>query len=100
MLKHIVLIKMADFDTEKEKNEAMKKLKKDLDALPAKISVIKSYEVGLNISETGAAYDVSIISAFESTDDLKAYAIHQAHLEVLDYLGKVSSSKVVVDYKI
>ena len=50
MVKHIVLFKLKDEVPEAEKLVAMNKFKEAIEALPAKISVIRKIEVGLNMN--------------------------------------------------
>ena len=49
MVKHIVLFKLKDEVPADKKLTAMKEFKAAIEALPAKISVIRKIEVGLNI---------------------------------------------------
>lgn len=57
MVKHIVLFKLKDEAPADEKLAAMNSFKAAIEALPAKISVIRKIEVGLNINpaEVGAS---------------------------------------------
>ena len=50
MVKHIVLFKLNDEAPADEKLAAMNSFKAAIEALPAKISVIRKIEVGLNIN--------------------------------------------------
>ena len=50
MVKHIVLFKLKDEVPAEEKLEVMTKFKEAIEALPAKISVIRKVEVGLNMN--------------------------------------------------
>lgn len=50
MVKHIVLFKLKDEVSTDRKIEVMNSFKKAIEALPAKISVIRKIEVGLNIN--------------------------------------------------
>ena len=50
MVKHIVLFKLKDEASADEKLAAMNDFKKAIEALPAKIPVIRKIEVGLNIN--------------------------------------------------
>ena len=50
MVKHIVLFKLKDEAPADEKLAAMNSFKAAIEALPAKISVIRKIEVGLNLS--------------------------------------------------
>ena len=50
MVKHIVLFKLKDEVPETDKLVVMNKFKEAIEALPAKISVIRKIEVGLNMN--------------------------------------------------
>ena len=52
MVKHIVLFKLKDEVPAEEKLEVMTKFKEAIEALPAKISVIRKVEVGLDRKST------------------------------------------------
>ena len=54
MVKHIVLFKLKDEAPADKKLTAMKEFKAAIEALPAKISVIRKIEVGLNMNPGGA----------------------------------------------
>jgi hypothetical protein len=76
----------------------MKALQEKLEALPAQIKEIKFFEVGINSIETGVAYDMVLVSEFESKEALFSYQKHPAHVLVANFVGKVCESRVVVDY--
>ncbi len=94
MLKHIVMFKFPQRDP-----QTAQTLKDKLMALPAQIDDIRHYEVGINIIEAGSAYDVVLISHFDSLAAMQRYQVHPAHVEVVDYIKQVSSDIVKVDYE-
>ena len=61
MVKHIVLFKLKDEVPEAEKLVVMNKFKEAIEALPAKISVIRKIEVGLNMNP-GEAWHIALYS--------------------------------------
>jgi hypothetical protein len=81
-----------------DKEENIIALKAKLEALPAQIEEIKSFEVGVNTIEAGVAYDLVLVSLFESKEALFSYQNHPEHLLVASFVGKVCDSRVVVDY--
>ena len=92
MIRHIVLFKAKDgvtFDDPRVK-EALEALR----ALPEKISGIRQWEHGRNISKRPIAYDYGLNSAFASEEDLAAYADHPAHREVVRLWGEVAEWKI------
>ena len=59
MVKHIVLFKLKDEVPAEEKLEVMTKFKEAIEALPAKISVIRKVEVGLNMNP-GETWNIAL----------------------------------------
>ncbi len=97
MIKHIVMFKVKpELATQKE--EIKREIKNRLEALPSKISLIKSFEVGANIKESDRSFDLVLSSSFENLDTLKEYAVHPDHVEVVDYVRETCEKTVVVDY--
>ncbi|MDD5360088.1 MAG: Dabb family protein [Sulfurovaceae bacterium] len=95
MIVHIVFFKFK----EEQKKENIKKAKDMLLSLPKTIPTLKSIEVGLNFANEDRAMDLSIITHFESNEDLKIYAIHPEHLKVVDFIKQVVEYSKVVDYE-
>ena len=93
MLVHVVMFKLKD-----RTQEQAQALKAKLDALPAKIDLIQSSEVGINMVESVRAYDVVLISKFDSLESMQAYQVHADHQEVLAYVREVTDGIVAVDY--
>lgn len=93
MVKHIVMWR---FDSE----ASCEKAKTLLDTLPGKISVIVDFEAGVDFNRSDAAYDLCLYSSFESRDDLQAYQVDPAHVEVAKFIGSVAVERAVVDYEI
>ncbi|MCC5833656.1 MAG: Dabb family protein [Opitutales bacterium] len=98
MLKHIVFFRMkAEADNRAgDQNQAL--LKERLEALPATIKEIRSFEVGDDVSRSPASWDLALYSAFDSTEDLEAYRVHPDHQAVVELVGRVTSERAVVDY--
>ncbi len=95
MIKHIVSFKLKD----EHKNKA-EQIKKELEVLPSKIPQIKGYEVGLNISDSPAAYDIVLVSEFNSVKELDEYRMHPEHLKVTELIALYKTVSMVVDYHI
>lgn len=100
MIKHIVMFKMVEFKTNTERNSKINELKDMLEALPAKINEIKEFEVGINIAQSPAAFDVVLVSEFDNLKDLDNYRIHPEHVKVVDFIRNVTVERTVVDYNI
>ncbi len=100
MVKHVVMVKLKEFDSKEEKQEKAKKFKKMLEDLVDKITELKAMEVGLNFNPNPVAYDVVLISEFETIEGLENYRKHPEHVIVLDFLKEIMNNTVVVDYEI
>lgn len=97
MIRHVVMFKLRE-DLDREATE--REIKARLDTLPAKIDVIRQWEVGLNVVPSPRAYDVVLISAFDDLNALQTYQHHPDHVEQVEYLKSVSASIVAVDYEV
>ncbi len=96
MIKHIVMFKLKP---EAPANTA-NKIKALLDALPAQISEILSFEVGINEKQSDRACDLVLVSEFESFESLTAYAMHPKHVDILPFIRENCSETKVVDYSV
>ena len=94
MIRHIVFFKL------KDNSKANKQRIKDaILPLKEKIDVIKFYQVGINFSNEERAYDLALVSDFDSIEDLKSYAAHPEHLEVISQLKNEGVTTKVVDFE-
>ena len=98
MLKHIVLFKLNEMEAD-EKTLALNKMKEMLLGLEAVIDELKFIEVGLNHELNSTNHDLSLITEFNSLDDLKAYAVHPEHVKVVDYVKTIAQERACVDYE-
>ena len=94
MIVHIVLFQFK----EEHKKANMIQAKQMLENLMGAVPSLRSIDVGMNFSEEERAMDLSIITAFESKEDLEAYAVHPEHLKVVDFIKSVVDYSKVVDY--
>jgi len=93
MVRHIVFFKLKD-NSPKNKESVKEKLM----SLKGKIKVLKHLEVGINFSEEERAYDLALISDFNTKEDLQIYAKDSYHQEIIAYIKEVSIASKVVDY--
>lgn len=100
MIKHIVLFKLFDEAEGVGRKENAEQIKSLLEGLPSKIPEIKEYEVGININESDRSYDISLISVFESKEDLEKYIAHPEHQKAVDFIKVRRKSGISVDYEI
>ncbi len=66
MIKHVVMLRMKEYDNKTQKLENALKLKKALEALKIHIDDVKFIEVGLNLNVKPHSYDLVVTSTFES----------------------------------
>ncbi|MDM7935124.1 MAG: Dabb family protein [Methanothrix sp.] len=100
MIKHIVMFKLKESADGSDRAENIQRLKETLEALPEKIGEIRSFEVGVNFSETSTAYDLVLSSIFECKEDLYSYQRHPEHMKVVDLVGRICENRVVADYEV
>lgn len=99
MVKHIVLFKLKDEAPADKKLEAMNSFKQAIEALPAKISVIRKIEVGLNMNPA-ETWSIALYSEFDSLEDVKSYATHPEHVAAGKLIAEVKDSRACVDYEV
>ncbi|MEI6898813.1 MAG: Dabb family protein [Bacteroidota bacterium] len=100
MIRHIVAFKLKDYPTYGEKLHAIEAVKTALMVLPTKISVIRSFEVGIDALHGPASYDLVINSTFDSLEDLEIYRVHPDHQAFIEFNKNFTLHKVMVDYEI
>ncbi len=98
MIKHIVLFQLKAFDSESAKNEKLEEIKKGLESLPAKIDVLKSLSVGLNVNPN-EKYDLALETTFDSLVEVDIYAKHPDHVAVGKILREVLEERACVDFE-
>lgn len=99
MVKHIVLFKLKDSVPDDRKLAAMRAFKQAIEALPAKIDVIRRIEVGLNMNPE-ESWHIALYSEFDSLEDVKRYATHPDHVAAGRLLAEVRESRACVDYEV
>lgn len=100
MVKHIVMWKLHDIAEGNGKLENAKKIKSDLESLKEVIKEIIEIEVGINELESDQSYDILLYSTFKDFEDLNIYQNHPDHKKVAEFIGKVKSDRIAVDYTI
>ena len=95
MIVHIVLFQFKEENKKANIIQAKQMLENLMGAVPS----LRSMDVGVNFSTEERAMDLSIITAFESKEDLEAYAVHPEHLKVVEFIKTVIEYSKVVDYE-
>ncbi|MFW6035201.1 MAG: Dabb family protein [Halothermotrichaceae bacterium] len=100
MIKHIVMFKLKELAEGKEKSNNAKKIKIMLEKLTEKIEELNTMEVGLNINDSEASFDIVLYSEFDNQESLNKYQVHSEHQKVVEFVRKVIEKRVVVDYQV
>jgi len=99
MIKHVVMWEFKDSAEYNDKLENIKTAEKMLLSLKDSVEQIKSIEVGKNINQSDAAYDLILITEFENLVCLDEYQNHPEHRKVADFIGENAAKRVLVDYE-
>ena len=94
MIVHIVIFRFK----EENRDANIKEVVNRLNALVELIPALKSMEVGVDFSSTERAFDLSLYSKFDTKEALGEYAVHPAHLSVVELIKSVTLESKVVDY--
>ncbi len=104
MIRHVVMWKLKDEAEGATKKKNAEKMKLILEGLKINIDEIKNVEVGINITEEddepGSAFDVVLISDFETELDYTMYTRNAHHKKAIDFINSVIEERYFVDYKV
>ena len=101
MIKHIVWWTLKHEAEGASALENGTKIKEMLDGLLGQIEPLKSLEVSLDIVEsTTVEAQLVLQSSHENMAGLSVYANHPKHLEIVEFIKKVVSSRQAIDYTI
>ncbi|HWP43785.1 MAG TPA: Dabb family protein [Blastocatellia bacterium] len=95
MIKHVVFFKFKPEVSRDERSEALGELR----ALPEKIDVIRSFEVGEDILRLPRSWDGVLISSFDDLGALEEYQRHDEHLPVARRLQMICDAIGSVDFE-
>lgn len=98
MIKHVVLFKFKNSADLPGKTEKLASIKQSLEQLVKSVPELLMMEVGLN-NNPNETYDLSLISEFNSWDDLKAYVVHPEHQKVGAVIRQIMDERACVDYE-
>ena len=90
--------KIGDSDNNSTHEEKIKLVKSALEKLPELISQVQNYEVGVNVSDKEAAFDLILLSEFKNNGDLHIYSEHPEHIRVVQFIRTLSTDVHVVDF--
>lgn len=95
MVKHIVTFKLQG--TPEERLDVARRFKSALEALPGKIDVLQSIEVGIN-ENPAEQWDVVLTAVVLTMADVEVYARHPAHVAAAGLLAGHKADRACVDY--
>lgn len=81
------------------KNENALKFRDMLEALRGFIPQIEELEVGFQVEPSGTGYDVVLVSAFRTREDLEQYQNHPEHQKAAGFVQKIADTRAAVDYE-
>jgi hypothetical protein len=95
MLTHIVIWKYRD-DVEPEVRETHVSL---LRGLAAKIPVIESLAVGLDVVKLPRSYHTGLVAVFQNRAALEAYTVHPEHIKAAEFGRAITEHIASVDFE-
>ncbi len=100
MIKHVVLLKLKEFESEDQKAVVRNKIRNALLSLENKIDELKYIEVGNHYQLNTSSFDLCLITHFDTLTDMEAYQIHPDHIKVLNELIKPNLvNRAAVDFE-
>ncbi len=97
MVKHIVVWKLKETDSEIKQQHA-EKIKEIIEALVGVVPGLISAEVGIDYNNND--YDVVLYSELQSRQALLDYAVHPEHEKVGKFIGSVTCGRACVDFEV
>lgn len=95
MLTHVVLFKLKD-----RSPENVQRLAVILKSMDGQIPPLRHIEVGVNVVESARAYDIALITRFDSLTAMKEYQAHPFHVQnVMPHTHALTESVAAVDYE-
>ena len=98
MVKHIVLFKLKETLSQEEKMDVMNRFKVAIEAVPDKIDFVRHVFVGLNCNPA-EKWDICLESTFDTLEDVKAYAVHPAHVAAAGIIKEAKADRACTDFE-
>jgi Stress responsive A/B Barrel Domain len=95
MIRHVVFFKFKPEAGESNRKSVLD----DLRALPGKIDVIRSFEVGEDILHAARSWDAVLIATYDDLQALETYSRNDDHVEVVLKLREICDAVGSVDYE-
>jgi hypothetical protein len=100
MVKHIVFWKVKAGVTGAARDEALRRIKTEFEALQGRIPGLLRIEIGIDFSATEDSADFALYSEFESRAAVDGYQAHPLHLQVAQLVREIRSERRMVDYDV
>lgn len=94
MLTHIVLFKLHDSSVEN-----VRATRDRIQQIDGHIPQLLSLEVGTNVVESARAYDIALVSRFDSLTAMQEYQVHPVHVALLADVMPRFAEIASVDYE-
>jgi hypothetical protein len=95
MIKHVVFFKFKPEVSADQRRSILDQLR----ALPDKIDVIRSFEIGEDIMRSPRAWDAVEIATYDDLGALETYTRHEDHVELVMKLKEICDAIGSVDYE-
>ena len=99
MVKHVILWKLKDELTVSSKDEAIAKIKHDLEALVGNIPGLLSLNIIRADLESSNA-DIMLDSTLESEEALRGYQVHPMHVAAAAFVRANTELRLCADYTV
>lgn len=99
MIRHLVFFKMKALGPEEQPGQRAGELVRLLRELPEKIPEIAELRAGRDFSNSPSSFDIGLMTAFQSREDLEAYRVHPEHQKVIQFVQAHTTERAVVDFE-
>ena len=96
MIKHVVFFKFKPDATPHDRQSALDELR----SLPAKIDVIREFEVGEDVVRSPRSWDAVLIGTYDDLEALQKYQRHRDHMPLVSKLQSLCDAIGAVDFEI
>ena len=100
MIKHIVFWNFADQAEGADKAANLATAAEQLAALSDVVPGLRTLEVAIGADPLEHSYDLVLYSEFDTVEALQAYVVHPRHQAVAQFIGKVRTARVCMDYEV
>lgn len=97
MVKHVVMWKLRQFESDGERQEAIGRIRDGLQALVGVVPGLMKLEVGVNFAANG--FDLCLYSELDNRAALEGYQKHPEHLKVREFVHTAIVERTVCDWE-